>query len=111
MVVLAWICCALGAWAAVAPFVFPWDVCTWVWLAGIVPGALVFLLSAVFALRPGKGLAWLCWLSALLGLWLVVSPFVVGYAFALDVVLANILPGALIAIGGAVAGYLALRSG
>ena len=110
MGLLAWICCALGAWAAVAPFVFPWDVCTWVWLAGIIPGALVFVLSGAFALRPGKSLGWLCWLSALLGLWLIVSPFVAGYAFVLDVVLANILPGALIAILGVVTGYLALRA-
>jgi hypothetical protein len=111
MGLLAWICCALGAWAAVAPFVFPWDVCTWVWLAGIIPGALVFVLSGAFAIRPGKGLGWLCWLSALLGLWLIVSPFAAGYAFVLDVVLANILPGALIAILGVVTGYLALREG
>ncbi len=110
MAILAWICCVLGAWTAVAPFVFPWDVCTWVWLAGIIPGALVFLLNGAFALRPGKGLGWLCWLSALLGLWLIVSPFIAGYLFVLDVVLANILPGALIAILSAVTGFLALRA-
>ena len=110
MSVLAWICCALGAWAAVAPFVFPWDVCPWVLAAGVIPGALVFLLSGAFALRPQKKLAWLCWLSALLGVWLIVSPWVAGYAFVLDVVWANIVPGALIAILGAAAGYMALKA-
>jgi hypothetical protein len=39
------------------------------------------------------------------------SPFIAGYALVLDVVLANILSGALIAILGAVTGYLALRTG
>ncbi len=106
---LAWISCALGAWAAVAPFVFPWDVCPWVWIAGVIPGILVFLSSGVFALRPGKSLAWLNWLAAVLGLWLIVSPFIAGYAFVLDVVLANILPGVLIAILSGVVGYSAMR--
>ncbi|HSR34763.1 MAG TPA: SPW repeat protein [Anaerolineae bacterium] len=110
MGVLPWISCALGAWAAVAPFVFPWDVCTWVWLAGIIPGILVFLLSGGYALRPGKSLAWLQWLSALLGVWLIVSPFIAGYAIVLDVVLGNFLPGALIAILSAVAGYSAMQA-
>ena len=111
MAALAWICCAVGGWAAIAPFLFPWDIGTWVWWASIIPGALVFLSSGSLAIRPGKGLGWLCWLSALCGLWLMVSPFIAGYAVLLDVVLANILPGALIAILGALAGYLALRAG
>ena len=111
MLVLARICCAVGAWAALAPFLFPWDVGTWVWLASIIPGVLVFLVSGAFALGPGKGLGGLCWLSALLGLWLMVSPFIAGYAIVLDVVLANILPGALIVILGVLAGYLGLRAG
>lgn len=110
MAVLAWICCALGAWAAIAPFVFPWDICTWVWLAGIIPGALVFVLSGAFALRPGKHLVWLLWISAALGLWLIVAPFIAGYIIVLDVVWANLLPGLLIAVLGAVAGYLTLKA-
>jgi hypothetical protein len=107
MAVLAWLCCALGAWAALAPFVFLWDLSIWIWGASIIPGALAFVLSGAFALKPGKGLRWLCWLAALLGVSLVVSPFVAGYALVLDVILANILPGALIAILGALTGYLA----
>lgn len=106
---LAWISCVLGAWAAIAPFVFPWDVCLWVWMAGVIPGALVFLLSGGFALNPRKGLAWLCWLSAILGIWLIVSPFIAGYAMVLDVVWGNILPGLLIAICSAVAGFSFMR--
>jgi hypothetical protein len=109
MSLLPLISCALGAWAAVAPFVFPWDVCLWVWMAGVIPGALVFLFSGGFFLRPQKGLVWLNWLSALLGLWLIISPFIAGYALVLDVVWSNFLPGVLIAILSAAAGYLASR--
>jgi hypothetical protein len=110
MGILPWISCALGAWAAVAPFVFPWDVCTWVWVAGIIPGILVFLSSGAYALRPSKGLAWLNWVSAVLGLWLIISPFIAGYAIVLDVVWSNFLPGALILILSAVTGYSAMRA-
>lgn len=110
MSALALVSAALGAWALVAPFVFPWDVCAWVWVAGIIPGILVLVLNGVFFLRPQKNLAWLCWLSAALGVWLIVSPFIAGYAIVLDVVWANFLPGALIAILGAVTGYMALKA-
>lgn len=110
MTVLAGISCLLGIWAAVAPFLFPWDVCTWVYLAGVVPGALVAVLSGWFATGPRKGLAWLCWVCVLLGLWLVVSPFVAGYAVVLDVAWANFVPGAVIALFCAGAGALALRA-
>ena len=92
MRILSWISCLLGIWAAVAPFLFPWDVCLWVFLAGIIPGILVALLSAWFALGPSKGLAWLCWICAVLGVWIAVSPFVAGYTIVSDVVWANFVP-------------------
>jgi hypothetical protein len=107
---LSWISCLLGVWAAVAPFAFPWDVCPWVWMAGIVPGILVALLSGWFSYRPQKKLVWLCWICVLLGLWLIVSPFVAGYSLVLDVAWANFVPGALIAILSAVVGLMVMRA-
>lgn len=110
MMAMVWISCALGAWAAVAPFVFPWEVCLWVWLAGIIPGGLVFLLCGGFALNARRNLAWLCFVAAALGVWLIVSPFLAGYALVLDVVWSNFLPGVLIAVLSGVAGLMAMRS-
>jgi hypothetical protein len=110
MSALAWIAVVVGVWAAVAPFVFPWDVCLWVYLAGIIPGALAAVLSGWFASRPGKSLSWLCWISVALGVWLIVSPFVAGYHIVLDVAWSNFVPGVVIVILSAVAGLLALRA-
>ncbi|MGD8491947.1 MAG: SPW repeat protein [Anaerolineae bacterium] len=110
MVALVRISCALGAWAIIAPFVFPWDVCLWVWLAGIIPGALVLVLCGVFALNPRRSLVWLCWAAVFLGVWLIVSPFLAGYALVLDVVWSNFLPGALIAVLTAIGAFMVLRS-
>jgi hypothetical protein len=90
--------------------VFPWEVCTWVWIAGVIPGVLVFLLSGSYVLRPQKNLAWLNWVAAVLGLWLIVSPFVAGYAIVLDVVWSNFLPGVLIVICSGLAGYFAMKA-
>lgn len=42
---LNWIACALGVWAIIAPFVFPWDVCPAVYGANIVPGLAVAVLA------------------------------------------------------------------
>jgi len=107
---LAWISCLLGIWAAVAPFLFPWEVCTWVYLAGVIPGILVALLSAGFALQAKKSLGWLCWLCVALGLWLIVAPFLAGYALVLDVAWSNFVPGALIAVLSGAAGIMVQRA-
>ena len=106
---LVWVSCAAGAWAVIAPFVFPWDVCPWVWAASIIPGALVFILSGAYALTQRKGLAWFNWVAAVLGVWLVVSPFVAGYALVLDVAWANFVPGAVIAVCSALVGFWGMR--
>jgi hypothetical protein len=108
--ILAFIAALLGIWAVAAPFVFPWDVCPWVWVANIIPGIVAALLGLVFSARPRKGLAWLLWLAFLVGIWLVVSPFIAGYAIVFDVLWANFLPGGLIAILCAIAGFMALQS-
>ena len=79
-------------------------------MAGVVPGALVAVLDGWFATGPRKALAWLCWICVVLGLWLVVSPFIAGYPMVLHVAWANFVPGALIAIVSALAGWLAMRS-
>lgn len=111
MKALNWISCLLGVWAIVAPFLLSWEVCLWVFLAGIIPGVLVALLSAWFALSPSKGLVWLCWICAVLGVWIVVSPFVAGYNLRVSAVMwANFVPGALIAILSAIAGYMTLQA-
>ncbi len=111
MGLLAIVMCLIGIWAGVAPFVFPWDVCPWVWAAGVIPGVLVALMSIWFAASgPKKRWAWLCWLCALLGVWLIVSPFVAGYTIVLDVVWGNFAPGVLIVILGVVIGIQAQRS-
>ena len=105
---IAWILCALGAWSVIAPFVFPWDVCWWVWVANILPGALVFLLAGAYALLRKRSLAPLLLLAAVAGVWLAISPFVAGYYLNNTVIWANFVPGALVAILGAVAGFLTL---
>jgi hypothetical protein len=42
--------------------------------------------------------------------WLIVAPFIAGYAIVADVAWANFVPGGLIAILGAVTGYMAMRA-
>lgn len=110
MVWLALISCALGAWVVAAPFVFPWDVCSWVYYANVIPGAVVFVLSGTYFLRPVRKLYWLNWFSALAGIWLVVSPWVADYLLShYSIWWANWVPGALIAILSVTVAATALR--
>lgn len=55
---------------------------------------------------------WIGWIICLLGLWMIASPFVLGYWAPMDftVLLANYLPGVIIAVLGGWTGYRAMQT-
>ena len=68
----------LGCWLIASPWIFGYVVSASAFWNSIVVGALVALLalSRFSAPRSGTGLNWL---SVLLGLWAIVSPWIYGY--------------------------------
>ena len=53
---------------------------------------------------------WIGWILCLFGVWMTVSPFVMGYYMHFTVLWANFLPGVIIAALGAWTGYRAVQA-
>lgn len=69
---------AAGIWLIVAPFVLLYSRGT-AQVNDIVLGAVIAVLAFIRALVPGAQTVWLSWLNALLGVWLIIASFVLGY--------------------------------
>jgi VIT1/CCC1 family predicted Fe2+/Mn2+ transporter len=76
--VLSGINIVLGAWLIIAPFLLSstdmvarWD--------SIVVGAVVLILAWIRAANPMNGPG-LSWINAILGVWLIVAPWVLGFS-------------------------------
>ncbi len=76
--VLSWITVVLGVWLIIAPFIltFPSAVAMW---NSIIVGVIVLILSWIRAANPASSPG-LSWINAILGLWLIVAPFVLNMA-------------------------------
>ncbi len=76
--VLSWITVILGVWLIIAPFIltFPSTVAMW---NSIIVGVIVLVLSWIRAANPATSPG-LSWINAILGLWLIVAPFVMSMA-------------------------------
>lgn len=96
---------ALGIWVLISPFVlghsqsnaFLWNNI----VLGIVIGILALVRSSGADPRGGTS-----WLNVLLGIWLIISPFVLGFSHLLAPLWNNVIVGivvALVALGSATA--------
>ncbi len=76
--VLSWITVVLGVWLIIAPFIItvPSMVAMW---NSIIVGVIVLVLSWIRAANPTSSPG-LSWINAILGLWLIVAPFVLRMA-------------------------------
>ncbi len=80
--VLGWVLVILGIWEAYAPFALGYAN-TPALAQAIVAGVMWAAFGLWIALSPRRdAVAWLGWLSALVGAWLVFAPAIVGYAGA-----------------------------
>lgn len=66
-----------GVWVLIAPFVLGYSGTQQAMLNDVIVGLAVLVLAGI-RLFGALSQTWLSWLAALLGLWLLVSPFVLG---------------------------------
>jgi hypothetical protein len=74
---VAWINILLGIWVLISPWVLvfgPHPVAVW---NNVATGAAVILVAALRGSMPQQS-SW-SWLNGLLAIWLIISPFVLGY--------------------------------
>jgi len=78
---LNWLIALAGVWEILAPFILGYaDVSTALWNAIIV--GIVLIILAVWAALTNDASTEknLSWVNAVVGLWLVLAPFILGYA-------------------------------
>lgn len=87
--------CVLGVWLFLSPWILGFaDVglaATNAWIFGVIVAALALL--AIFAYRQ-----WEEWLAAAIGVWLFISPWVLGAAANANILWNSLIVGALLVI-------------
>lgn len=87
-----WINLILGAWLFVSPWVLQYADSTAAWNAYIM-GAGIAVFAAIAAYMPK---AWEEVINTLIGVWLVISPFVLGFTGVAGVALHTVLIGVMV---------------
>ncbi|MDZ4225747.1 MAG: SPW repeat protein [Candidatus Andersenbacteria bacterium] len=88
----------VGLWLVLSPFILGYSLLTGALWNAIIVGVLVILLAGMRALGEGYRSAWPSWVNLVLGLWMIVAPFIIGYAGVMAVLWNSIIVGALIVI-------------
>ncbi len=79
--ILSWLIALAGLWMFISPWVLGYTAITSAFVDALIVGALLVIFGVVAALTNSSGTArGLNWLNAILGLWLIVSPFVLAFA-------------------------------
>ncbi len=98
---LNWVIALAGIWEVIAPFVLSYTkVSSAMWDAIIIGIVLVILgVWAALANSPGtvKGLSWV---NAILGLWLIIAPFILSYSSTASAMWNDIIVGVIVVILG-----------
>jgi len=85
----------LGIWVIISPWALAFDGSSMAMSNAVIVGALLVAtsLGAVFVPR-----AWEEWTEAGLGVWLVVSPWVLGFSGNRNAMLSTVISGAIVAV-------------
>lgn len=85
-----------GVWLVIAPFVLGYQSQTALW-NDVILGVIVGSIGIIRTFSPSRSTTWLSWSNFVLGLWLIIAPFILGYARTTprtnDVILGVIVAG------------------
>ncbi len=84
----------MGAWLIIAPFVGIGSLSMAASWSSIISGAVIVVAAAVAIFRPQ---AWEEWINALTGVWLIISPFVLGYVYMEAATWNHVIVGVIVA--------------
>lgn len=86
----------LGVWLILSGFFFRYsEVAMW---NAIIVGAAIVLVAGLAVVRRGAGGRWKEWLNFVLGVWLIASPWLLGYAEAGFAAWVHMIVGIIIVI-------------
>jgi len=106
---LSWIVALFGLWEVIAPFLLGYSATTAaLWDAIIIGVALIVLAGWAALVNQDGTIKSLSWINAVLGLWLVIAPFLLGYSAVGAAMWNDIVVGVIVAV---LAGWAALALG
>ena len=90
----------LGVWMIIASFVLGYSGTTIALWNDIIVGVIILLLAWSRVANPDRMTAE-SWINAVLGLWLIAAPFILGYSAATAALWNSIIVGVVVAVLGA----------
>lgn len=72
---------AAGIWLILAPFILGYTEIVQALWNDIIVGVIVAVIAALRVFTPVRS-NWLSWVNVILGFWLIVAPFILGYPIA-----------------------------
>lgn len=94
-----WVTAAAGVWEILAPFIIGYSAVTGGLVDAVVLGGVLLALGLWTALSRSEGtIQGLSWINAVLGVWLVVAPFIVGYSGNAGAMVNDIIVGAVVLV-------------
>ena len=84
-------------WLIVAPFVLALTGNMQVFWDSVIVGVIVLVLAAIREFSPAHNV-WLSWVNVVLGLWLIVAPFALGFTTLSLTLWNSVLVGVVIAV-------------
>lgn len=87
-----------GLWLIIAPFVLGYSAVTGAMWNDAIVGLIVAILAASQLTGRVANRAWPSWISVLAGLWLIISPAIIGYANVRPALWNDVIVGIIIVI-------------
>lgn len=88
-----------GIWLLISPFVLHFSSGGGLLTSDVVCGILVIIMALIRFLAPSPATAWASWVNCLLGIWVLISPWVIHTIFASHAARTNnVVTGIVIAI-------------
>ncbi len=107
--VLSWLVALAGLWEVIAAFVLGYSASTTALWDAIIIGIALIVLGVWAALSNQEGTdRALDWINVVLGVWLIIAPFVLSYTFVTAALWNDIIVGIVVVV---LAGWAALVMG
>lgn len=94
-----WVTAVAGVWEILAPFIIGYSAVTGGMVDAVVLGGVLLVLGLITAFsRSDATIQGLSWIDAILGVWLIVAPFIVAYSGNVGAMVNDIIVGAVVLV-------------
>ena len=87
-----------GLWLVLAPFLLTFTGITAATINSVVLGALILILAGSREFGEGYRHAWPSWINVIVGAWLIIAPFALGFSASVEAMWSHIIAGAAVVV-------------